>query len=1414
MNLRKPDAQAVNDWNGQADAALARAPSIVDWSLLDLAQHGLTLRRELDESADVADTVMWLQRAELSARLCRVQNLVVDYLAKLPAEHEDRQLAGPRIDRLLKSENEYLSELFGRHDLDQARRAFLLDSFRADLQWASNLIAALDGEPMLDPALPVKAHLHKVQQLLEPPVPDACAKQRELLLAQQGALQTRLLVRRAQKDCGQPIAETSPVELWRRRLQFSRLQSELLGRQPQTDEIRAWCAALTDRRRQLAETAQAKMATLALDARGEAWRQIVLAAAGEVNETNTYIEEIPLDAAVKIVELSHEDLDLLADSCGRFLRESAPAPKPARAAGRRASRLARSLRADWQERGLACRMHRLFGDHFVGWLEWLVFLMIVAVAGVIVAETVLHRFIEMTDRHREILAYTELVICSVLLLYFAIKLALAPPAPTRNAPEAGWWSAKWLYLRRHFLVDFLAAIPFGFVAHVYSLDESAAGEAATAWIKLLWILRLPGFAQYVRVAQPFLRIGRLAVFSFRAADHLVRRYASVFNRNVILFEPERQEAPERRYRHAFVALRSRYARRSIEVFKLLDPMQRMQAAERTLADLQTRLDYLPMADAERAQDFAERDVRIETLAQRLIETTPDGLVDQMGQPFVDSVARYLKLLNVPLVRRLPPVRELIAAAARSKSETAALAANYLGYSMHAVLRLAYYLADLQGTVTGPIFLDRLGTTMVQTTSRPTKRLLILGVSIVLINGLIQIAPTPPIVDVVAKKLRDVLGTPVIILGLVCAVPLALGIWLRRIANQASEFSERVVEAQFAAQTKAIKQRYREQDFEFLSHRLMRPELRLRAADDQPPSTVPSEPNPPPSNQDELLFLHNIEMLYEDYLDGSLFHRSDTKTTMQLLGNLALTNLRLSNLAHTLRDTKRMAALDLNRAGTLFGGPYLWFNYITRLITQQTARLMIDYNRNAVPLARLACSSQQVRERYRQWLARRLELAADQVELPAPIGAWGGRDVPPPANRRAQAQQFLESVDFTALDFLTDDPQRDAQISEKYGGNVARLVARDRCRNVRRAFRSFPLQQVPLPQRTFNFFVIYETYLSEGKILLAPFRLGWLALRAARFVLRRFMRLVTDVLHPQLQVERESFDSYAVAQRKIHRMRKPVFMESLWLRARFDLDYLGIPIPAVPFQGGGDSYLESDLDFIGASRQDRLQADRLRRDHRRRLEWIGRWLRELGLDYPSLPGLLRGDFPYLADRSAEVARATVTACLLDHDDLYTLLSSAEGLRRLMSHAADLGQPPAQLPAGLPDTVDQKQLHWYLPLKRRRRIDELFQHACFSEYDAGQRQRIAAYLRQHRRVADGWIETVLSQGGNDPLETARIRLRDVIARTDLWSDQILALRTIQTLTMLDVFHYSQMVWKLGGYEALEPTGASFLRLPGHQ
>jgi hypothetical protein len=143
--------------------------------------------------------------------------------------------------------------------------------------------------------------------------------------------------------------------------------------------------------------------------------------------------------------------------------------------------------------------------------------------------------------------------------------------------------------------------------------------------------------------------------------------------------------------------------------------------------------------------------------------------------------------------------------------------------------------------------------------------------------------------------------------------------------------------------------------------------------------------------------------------------------------------------------------------------------------------------------------------------------------------------------------------------------------------------------------------------------------------------------------RAVYRVVREVLHPRVdQDEDVPSDTYRAAIRKIHRMRKPVFMESLWLRARFDAEYLGLPLPSAPPGIAAHSLMESDLDFIGASRQDRIIAEQIRSGHQRRLEWIGRWLQQFGWTFDQLPEYLAREIPYLTNRGGEALRAVVAA----------------------------------------------------------------------------------------------------------------------------------------------------------------------------
>jgi hypothetical protein len=165
------------------------------------------------------------------------------------------------------------------------------------------------------------------------------------------------------------------------------------------------------------------------------------------------------------------------------------------------------------------------------------------------------------------------------------------------------------------------------------------------------------------------------------------------------------------------------------------------------------------------------------------------------------------------------------------------------------------------------------------------------------------------------------------------------------------------------------------------------------------------------------------------------------------------------------------------------------------------------------------------------------------------------------------------------------------------------------------------------------------------------------------------------------------------------------------------------------------------------------------------------------------------------------RAMVTAALLDHDDLYTLASSIEGLQRLFHFARNPAADLARLPEGLPESVHIRRRFWYHTKARGKKTRDLFKLPCFPKLTSDEQSRILKLLRKHRVVSRGWVRILLGQGGPDPEATLRSRWRDVIARTGVWSDQFIALRTIQTLTMLDVYHYCDLVWKLGGFERIE-------------
>ncbi|QDV36086.1 ion transporter [Tautonia plasticadhaerens] len=1412
--------------------------------LLRLIHEGTRLRRRLDESDP---DPLRPSHPEVDDLLERLQDEATARLSALDhAEPVDPKLVAI-TSRRLRSDQSYLGALLTRPGDDPVRKAALLDRFRRDLTWLSELVALVEGGVPTHPAVSARIELDRLKDAIQLDRSPGLGPRRVELSDRAEALRRSLLEARIGQILRRPIPDADPPELWARRFLLSRLQAEVEAQSPAGDGADSprppLAPALVERREALAASAADRLRDLPPEAASLGWDDLLAGARGESNEIVSLLEELEPRQAVLMLDHSREDMLRLGVDCEEAARRLADRGADRQAVGhlrrlsRRFRRMARTARNEWQEKQLSSRLEDRFGPKFPRAVDGLILVLILVLTAQIIVEVVLSNSGRLTPRLEAAFAWLDLAICSVFLADLGVKLSLV--------------SGKLLYLRRHFLIDVLPSIPFGFLAFVLVAPSSAGTVGA------IRMLRLPRLIRYIRLLRPAIRFARLFIFFFRFTDRLVRRYASVFNRNIILFEPKSDRDDETRNRHLLYLLRRHFERRAPEHFSRLDAEQRLALAELGLEDLGRRLAEIPSAEwSERVEDEV-RDIPIEEVVERLIELTPEELVEQMGPAFVGSIDRYLQLFDVPVVRRLPAVRTVLEHRRKGPAEAGALAANYLGYAMQRALDVVYYFADLQATVSPPLFLDKLGRTIVNATRRPAFRLLTFGVAFAALYALVYLlvpasdaSPTAPagveprpigLMHAFGLRLRSVLGwfadklgLPVIVIGVVCFALMQVGSWFRRIANQAAEFCERVVEAQFASQTKSLKQLHRERDLRFLAERVTAPEIRLRTSDDldggggaTDPAGVLAVSTPlgrrrgdgeAAPDGDELGlrldarikagesdFLHTLRLLYQDYLDGSPFHRNDTKASTQLLGNLALRNLSLSNLPYFLKGRKRLDRLDLSRAAaSLFGGPYLWFDYITRMIVQETAKLLIDFNRHAVPLDRLACSPESVRARYRRWLSSRLGVPEGEIALPGPVGSFPDADRLSPARERAEAAEFFETVDFTAVDFLIADAERDEEIRARYGDAVVALLQNDREQNLRGAFRSLPLHRAPASQRTINVFHLYESFLAKGKLLVLPLRILWWAARGAVYVVARVSRVIREILHPTVAASpTEPEESYEAAVRKIHRMRKPAFMESLRLRAQFDVEYLGLPLPSVPISVGSDSLMEIDLDFIGASRHERVMADRFREGQRARIARFSRWLGEFGWDFDGIAAVLHQDLPHLVERRAEVLRALVTAWVADHDDVATLGTSIDAIRAVVSHGADPSGDPRRLPEGLPEAPGNGVPLWHAVRDVRRPIAELLDLPCVPRLDGEARARASRYLRKHRRALKGWTRILRGQGGADPVATLRARLAEVMLRTDLWSDQILTLRTVQTLTMLDLQHYTELVWTLGGFGRLDPS-----------
>ncbi len=1392
----------IDAWCVRAEEAVDNAPDDVA-ECLALVREGILLRRRWDRTDRSA-----APRRRLLGLLAAVQAGCHQKLAAAVAQRKNGPPSPDRVERMLRrlaEDDRYLAELLDDRTLPAETVAFAVECFRDDVHWLGTLVALLDGAQGIDFAGRVLLEQESLQRTLDAQDAQDATAVPDSLRHSARRLRATALARRAQSLLQQP--RPTDLDGWYRAWQAAgRLSMRPKGTTDEEIE-----RAVETFRSEAIERWKAYLDELPDDRRQETLRRTADELADTAAESLTFVEDLPLPEAVRTLEVLAEDAAICRKAVSQY---AAGLPRKFRRALRRRQK---AVAAELQERRLGWRLEGLFGRTAVARLERFILLLLILFVVMLAVETPLVRYQRAHWPNSNLVlatcAWLDLGICLVFLTEFTLKWSLARP--------------RGLYFRRNWITGLVPAIPVGFIifitTHLDRVDVEVAGEAFVL-LRGLRYLRLPQMARWLRIARPVLRVGRLIAFSAQASDRLVRRLAPLLNRNLVLFEQAAIKIDQPPYRIELAALRERFAFRAGEVFAELPPGARQELIRARIEDLTAMLSgphAALVAPSGSAETSATREIPLEQIVAWLLAATPAGVSDRLGRSLAMSVARWCRAFDVFGVRRLPLIRSLVAAGRRSSPYgTTAEVANHLGSLMKHLLDRVYWVADLYGTVTAPQLVDSIGDWMVRRTARPARRLLIFGFALLTVSYLASLLPMAPLRDL-THTLDRLVGTPLVVLGLLCLVPLLVGLWFRQIAGEASNFFGRVAEAQFIAATKKLKARFAEEHRAMLERRVIEPEGALDGHCDGAYTSVDEAgveaaeeaeleeqgPLTPALSQRErgevALTLAReerettarrvVELLFDDYLDGAPFHRSDTKTTTQLLGNLTLVSLCQERLCYGRRLRKRLRRLDLATGRTSLRGPYLWFHFISRSMAQQTAKLVVDYNTHALPLDRAAAASEGQVERYVGWLAGRLKVTEENLPLPpefarrpqSPADATNRRR----AKRRNRRTRGFHGNDFTAIHFLSADPQLEADVRRRYGDAVADLMHGDRRDNVRRVFRTFPFHHRPKPDRTVNPLALYGRYLAGGRVLLLPFRLVLFGVGLSVRGVRQIGRFVHEVLHPtvgDLDAVAEP-DPYAVAVRKILRMRQPVFMECLRMRAEFDPEYLGVSLPDVSPGGETGSApritaapVEEDLGLIDADPGVRQQYRRQAAERRRQMLEFHRAIDALGL---------------CVDRR-ESLRAMAIAYAIDYRRLRSRHEAVGRLRQAFDEAlADSPQTPSDgTKSGGPLRT------FWCRFRRARRLDRLFELPPFSAHDAQQRAVLRRLIARRRGpLLAAACELTRRDAPDDPLDDVRALLQSTADDPAPWSRQLVVLRAVQTLSALDLRTYCDLVAELGEYDA---------------
>ncbi|MEC8653461.1 MAG: hypothetical protein VXY92_12965 [Planctomycetota bacterium] len=1042
------------------------------------------------------------------------------------------------------------------------------------------------------------------------------------------------------------------------------------------------------------------------------------------------VEEVPIEQQIELLRCTGALLERLAAQTG----------------SRRCSRFGRRLLTAADDRELARRMERRLGARGVAALETTNFVLLVVVLVTLIVEA----SVDLTPAQRTAFHWVDALACLFFVADFAFELLLHP--------------SRWSWFRRNALTDLVPAIPS--VLFLLPAAPLSGGGDNLLLLRILRVLRVTWAARYVQALRPLLRSARLLLFLLRGLDGLASRFSKLLNREFVFVpaaaDVKRTAQEEGRRELAFDALR-----REHELVELLPQAQRRELLHERVAASRAALSELPAeAFMVTTSHAAVRDVAIGDAIEFMWTLRTQDLRRFLEPSDVQALDRVVRILSAVPVRWLPLIRRLAVHPLPESAEARIVAlgrrvADWLE-SWHG--RMLFF-ADLHGIVTGPQILDRVATAMVKASQRPAVRLLLFGGLFLLFDRLLR-------GTAVGDLLSTIVGLPLVLLGSFCLVFLFLGHWMKRLAGQASDNYRLTSEAHFISQLERVQSRYEAVDLDFLTARVFHDRANRAFARRVLEGQLASARTGVPVGQGEApdhvcLDSNRVALLYLHFLDGAPLHISDVKTTEQLLANQSLENLRSQFLPKDRSTSKRLRKLKLDD-GSLFRGPYLWFRFITESIAVEAAKRIAGYNSFCIPIEQRPFADPVALERMSAWLARRRD----------PRGGRSSKD------RKEDARvAAYPTTEFTALDFLGGDEERDRHLAAVFGDEVLETVRFDRRTMIREIFGTRPVHHLPKQDRSFNPLRFYETKLSHGRVLLAPAFLVWRFFRSIGWVVSKVRQIVREVLDPDLAMQRREVGEapFAVALRKIHRMKAPGLLEAVRLRLRVDPVYAGAP--------AGWSVAEPDVETPEVARDVEFlhlrerEASQLRDEAAR----VRREVAELHALAGGLPSLGEG-----ADAARQRAGELAVTCawITDKDEVRTLMFAARWRDEVLPALGELAEHRSAL--GM-------ILRGVWGLFGRHPVDQwCAQHGRELDGTARRALRIA-YAKDHRRtrrVIDAWRRI---PAGVAPRDAAIAAMQDVYRHGPAVRRDVLALRAVQSLAVLDIRNYRDLVFRIGAFEA---------------